>query len=172
MKRGKKLKSLYIFQLSRKGLALSLTGGFFILLWIFILGILVDRYLTRAPLVMKKPPGVHMKIQASDVKKGLSVPKLIFPEVLFEGTTETGRPERFSVQVGAFKDLEAARNVVKILKNKGYHARVASSKNSEEGTWYKVRLGPFETKKGANTFARRIKEVENIKDAFVVRDSK
>ncbi len=113
-----------------------------------------------------------MKIQPSDVKKGVSAPKLIFPEVLFEGTTKTGRPERFCVQVGAFKDLEAARNVVEILKNKGYHAHVASSKNSKEGTWYKVRLGPFETKSGANTFARRMREVENIKDAFVIRDSK
>lgn len=172
MKRGKKLKSLYIFQLTRKGLALSLTGGFLILLWIFILGILVDRYLTRGPLVMRKPPGVHMKIQASDVKKKVSAPKLIFPEVLFEGTTETGRSERFSLQVGAFKDLETARNVVEILKNKGYHARVAILEDSKEGTWYKVRLGPFETKKEANTFARRMKEVENIKDAFVIKDSK
>lgn len=162
------MESLYTFEFTRKSLVLGLVGGFFILLWMFILGVLVGRYLPSPYLVAELPQEYQQEIIRPQVKKDIPKLELTFHETLF--------PEKkrvyFTVQVGAFKKLNSAEHMAQKLKRKGYSAYIATLEMPEKGAWHKVRVGHFGTKQQARTFVSKISKAEDIKGTFIVRETK
>jgi cell division septation protein DedD len=73
---------------------------------------------------------------------------------------------RFTVNVGSFKERVKAERLMNELKDKGYKAFVAEAPIPQKGTWYRVSVGRFPSRKEAQTFAREVKEKEGI-DYFV-----
>lgn len=64
--------------------------------------------------------------------------------------------DHFTVQVGAFKDLESAERMVKNLRDKGYpayHLRVAVP---GKGEWFRVRVGAFDNRPAAETMLKKM----------------
>ncbi|MFQ6077652.1 MAG: SPOR domain-containing protein [Thermodesulfobacteriota bacterium] len=89
-----------------------------------------------------------------------------------EGPKIRGIPERklpigrFTVNIGSFRERTRAERLMNELKAKGYKAFVAEATIPQKGTWYRVSLGRFPSRKEAQTFARAVKEKEGI-DFFV-----
>ena len=80
-----------------------------------------------------------------------------------EGKLPTGR---FTINVASFKERKRADRLVDELKEKGYLAFVAKATIPQKGTWYRVSVGRFSTRKEAQAFARAVKEKEGM-DSFV-----
>lgn len=173
MKGARKLESLYTLEFTRKGLALSLIGGFFILLWMFVLGILVGRYLPPPYLVAELPQEFQQETIGPQVKKEIPRPELSFHETLFPEKDQV-RAIRgyFSVQVAAFKNLETAEDMAQRLRRKGYNAYIATSEIAHKGAWHRVRVGHFETEQRAKAFVSKIGKAEDIKGALIIKETK
>ncbi|MEY4082803.1 MAG: hypothetical protein RL483_172 [Pseudomonadota bacterium] len=62
----------------------------------------------------------------------------------------------YFVQVGAHKTRAAAEAIQKRLQSAGHSVSVSETKNAS-GTWYRVRVGPFDSA-GAKAFADRAKQ--------------
>ena len=68
--------------------------------------------------------------------------------------------QKYSVQVGAFRDRVNAVTYAKQLVEKGYDARVHKTDLAEKGTLYKVLIGKFDQKKEAAQMARTVRMKE------------
>jgi cell division septation protein DedD len=77
---------------------------------------------------------------------------------------------RFTVNVGSFRERVKAERLMNELKDKGYKAFVAEATIPQKGTWYRVSVGRFPSRKEAQTFAREVKEKEGIE--YFVRELK
>jgi rare lipoprotein A len=78
------------------------------------------------------------------------------------GGPEKGPSSDLWIQAGAFKDPEEARTFYRELREDFANVRL-----STDGTWHRVRLGPFDKKKEAQRTQRRL-ESRGI-DAFLTR---
>lgn len=173
MKRSRRLESLYAFEFTRKGLVLSLIGGFFVLLWMFVLGVLVGRYLPPPYLITELPQEFQQETIGPQVKKEIPKPEFTFHETLFKDMDQVRAIQGyFSVQVAAFKDLETAEDMAQRLRRKGYDAYIATSEISEKGAWHRVKVGHFETEERAKAFVSKIHKAEGIKGALIVEETK
>lgn len=74
----------------------------------------------------------------------------------------------FTVQVSAFKDEHAARALVKTLKSQGYQAQVKAEAIPGKGTWYRVRVGRFDSRTSAKKFQKSFSSKEGMA-GFVTR---
>ncbi len=63
----------------------------------------------------------------------------------------------FSVQVGAFADAEAARELAEDLEGAGYPVYVAAPDGAAETQRWRVRVGPVSTRDRAERVARELK---------------
>lgn len=72
---------------------------------------------------------------------------------------------RWAVQVNAFPDEERARNLAERLKGKGYDAYVAVT-NIKGRTWYRVRVGRFQSLDEARKLQETLKSKENFTKAI------
>lgn len=77
----------------------------------------------------------------------------------------------FTVQVGAFRTLEAAERLAARLAGKGYPVFVASVDlgPAGQGIWHRVRVGRFESRGAAEVIAGRLAAAEGL-SAQVVRE--
>ncbi len=66
-------------------------------------------------------------------------------------------PTGFSVQVGAFADAEAARELAEDLEGAGYPVYVAAPEGEAESARWRVRVGPVSTRERAERVARELK---------------
>jgi cell division septation protein DedD len=66
----------------------------------------------------------------------------------------------YTVQLGAYKDASAANAKVKLLKKKGYDARVYSASGRRGGYNYKVHVGTFQSKADAAAEAKKLSASE------------
>lgn len=73
---------------------------------------------------------------------------------------------RFTINVGSFRERVRAERLMKELKTKGYEAFVAEAAVPQKGTWFRVSLGRFPSRGEAQAFAREVKEKEGM-DFFV-----
>ncbi len=65
--------------------------------------------------------------------------------------------DHFSIQVAAVQDIKAAGKLVNELRNKGYHAYQIRSEVAGKGVWYRIRVGGFEDRGGAEKVLRKLK---------------
>jgi cell division septation protein DedD len=64
---------------------------------------------------------------------------------------------RFTVQIGSFPDLVSAQVVEQSLKSKSYPVFIQKAEVPGKGTWYRVRVGQFDTKQEAQQYGDGIK---------------
>jgi DedD protein len=70
---------------------------------------------------------------------------------------------KFTVQVAALNNAEEAREMVNQLRNQGYVAYQITGTAAAKGTWYRVRVGYFQTLPEARQFALAFEKKEKIK---------
>ncbi|HEX3035878.1 MAG TPA: lytic transglycosylase domain-containing protein [Thermodesulfobacteriota bacterium] len=81
--------------------------------------------------------------------------------------------ERFTVQVASFPDVQQAEELKKHLKSKLYPAFIQKVELPDKGTWYRVRVGNFKTKKEATIYGNAIKNTElAVESVLVVMSNK
>ncbi len=78
---------------------------------------------------------------------------------------------KFTVQVASFKRQEDAVEFAQLLQNKGYKVYVMQTEITGKGVWNRVRVGEFETKNEASSYADQLIENEPIIKAFFVAES-
>ena len=78
-------------------------------------------------------------------------------------------PEIHTFQIAAFSSSQQARELINLLKKKGVRDvyQVRTKKKSGE-TWYKIRVGRFDSKENAQMFARQLIEQKTIKNYFII----
>jgi cell division septation protein DedD len=96
------------------------------------------------------------------------------PEVEGEGQGKTqvamveepkgpGKPEGklpkglYTVNIASFRKRDRAQRLIKELEGKGYEAFVEEANIPQKGTWYRVAVGRFPSRKEALAFARELK---------------
>ena len=77
--------------------------------------------------------------------------------------------EIHTFQVAAFTSSKQARELINSLKKKGVRDvyQVRTKRKSGE-TWYKIRVGRFDSKENAQIFARQLIEQKTIKNYFII----
>ncbi|MCK5553620.1 MAG: SPOR domain-containing protein [Deltaproteobacteria bacterium] len=73
---------------------------------------------------------------------------------------------RFTINVASFRKKVRAERFMEKLKKKGYKAFVAEASIPKRGTWYRVSVGRFPSRREAEALARTFKEKEGL-DSFV-----
>ncbi len=78
---------------------------------------------------------------------------------------------KYTVQVASYREKRDARELADRLMRKGYQAFVAEAEVPGKGTWYRVRVGRFGTRKEAASFGENLKRKErSIKTVYVAED--
>ena len=79
------------------------------------------------------------------------------------------KTEIHTFQVAAFTSSKQARELINSLKKKGVRDvyQVRTKRKSGE-TWYKIRVGRFDSKENAQMFARQLIEQKTIKNYFII----
>ena len=92
--------------------------------------------------------------------------KAIDPKEKISGLKKT---EIHTFQIAAFTSSKQARELINLLKKKGVRDvyQVRTKRKSGE-TWYKIRVGRFDSKENAQMFARQLIEQKTIKNYFIV----
>lgn len=77
---------------------------------------------------------------------------------------------RYGLQVISVQGREKAESIARELSGKGYPSpRIVPAELPGRGTWYRVRVGPFETKEEAESWAKQIRDRERMQPQ-IVRD--
>ena len=79
------------------------------------------------------------------------------------------KTEIHTLQVAAFTSSKQARELIDLLKKKGVRDvyQVRTKRKSGE-TWYKIRVGRFDSKENAQRFASQLIEQKTIKTYFLI----
>ncbi len=78
-------------------------------------------------------------------------------------------PGTYSLQVGSFQSRGEASSMIRKLERAGHHTFLVSVNMPERGgIWYRVRVGPFQSKREAWLYKRQFEERERL-PAFVVK---
>ncbi len=118
---------------------------------------------TPASLMGEKPK----KPSPEKTKKINTSPRLEEPPI--PESVPHDEPGVYSLQVGSFQERGDAGEMVKKLQQAGYPSFLVSVNMPDRGgVWYRVRVGPFESKKEVWDQKRLFEEKEQI-PAFVVK---
>jgi cell division protein FtsN len=116
------------------------------------------------PAAKEEPPPTPSKAVAKEVEKAASPAETPTPT-----KTETAANKvndgSWTVQVNAYPDERSAKLLVDQLKNKGYNAKVTEVLNKGK-TWYRVRVGRYDSKEEAKKVEEVLKNNENFSKAF------
>jgi cell division septation protein DedD len=77
-------------------------------------------------------------------------------------------PGVYSLQVGSFDSQDEASEMVRRLRRAGHSSFLVSVTTPDSGRWYRVRVGPFESKVAAWRYKAAFEERERL-PAFVVK---
>jgi cell division septation protein DedD len=77
-------------------------------------------------------------------------------------------PGVYALQVASFENQEEASEMVRRLRRAGHNSFLVSVTTAEQGRWYRVRVGPFESKNKAWRYKQEFEEKERL-PAFVVK---
>lgn len=104
---------------------------------------------------------------ADDPAKSVTALVAVAPDgtAVVRGTVDTDAavtddptlPRRYVVHVASFREEEAARRMVVILRRKGYAAYDILTSVADEGEWYRVAVDRFGDREAAFAFARRLR---------------
>jgi cell division septation protein DedD len=86
---------------------------------------------------------------------------------VLEKLTEA-EPGVYSLQVASFDSQDEASEMVRKLRRAGHDSFLVSVTTSDSGRWYRVRVGPFESKTAAWRYKAAFEERERM-PAFVVK---
>lgn len=92
------------------------------------------------------------------------VTKLDYSKPDFPKTDQGGE---YTVQIGSFQNTDAAYNLEKKLGSKGYPSFVIKAVIPNKGTWYRVRVGTFNSKDKAARYAEKLQKTEGLDYAQV-----
>ena len=83
--------------------------------------------------------------------------------------SDVKKTEIHTFQIAAFTSSKQARELINFLKKKGVRDvyQVRTKRKSGE-TWYKIRVGRFDSKENAQMFARQLIEQKTIKNYFII----
>jgi cell division septation protein DedD len=81
---------------------------------------------------------------------------------------EPGRDGAYTVQVISYDSPEGAEAFAAALRARGHRAFVTTAQVEGRGTVYRVRIGPFETKREAQAYRREFERTERM-NTLVVR---
>lgn len=73
---------------------------------------------------------------------------------------------RYWIQTGSFNLLSGAENSKADLKSKGYQASISTSTVNEK-TWYRLRVGPFESRNEADYYLTKIKGLKQYSESYI-----
>ncbi len=67
---------------------------------------------------------------------------------------------KYTIQISSFLSKKVAKRTVRFYKDKGYPAFIKEYSPSEITTFYRVRIGTFQSKEQAREYGNEIKEKE------------
>ncbi len=82
-------------------------------------------------------------------------------------SNKNGKSKKYTVQVEAFKNQEAAEELKDKLIKKGYKAVVVPSVKNKNTRLYRVLAGEFSTRKEAEIMSIKMRKFEKLQHAFV-----
>ncbi|MBW2334667.1 MAG: SPOR domain-containing protein [Deltaproteobacteria bacterium] len=189
-------KKRHTFQFSFRSLSLLSIGVFFVLGWVFFLGILVGRGLLPNSIenfsfikkkivkdeIEKKNEHVspikidelsfynHLIDKKEDAKKKAPPATLSKNQVKKIEKTKLGQLKQkmrsYSIQVAALKDKAKTKKMVERLTGLGYQAYYYQILINGE-IYYRIRCGPFSTIEKAKQYATRLANKEGFKPFIV-----
>jgi len=91
--------------------------------------------------------------------------------------TEPARPERpnpgessvFTLQVASFETREEAQDFTTDLRAHGHPVFLVRTSTPERGTWFRVRVGPFHSRREATQYQSRFERLERLPTFLVQR---
>jgi len=119
----------------------------------------------QAPVLAEKKPVAPTSIPERKAEKAALPPTVppvaakpaAAPKTVSPAATAPAQKERFTIQVGAFRDAASADGMVDRLRGKGYPAYHLRTELPGKGVWYRVRVGAFVVREGAETMLTRLK---------------
>jgi len=81
----------------------------------------------------------------------------------------TGRKGRYTLQVISYSDPKEAQVFARALRKRGHAAYVTTGTVEGRGTHWRVRIGPFETRQGAQDYRNTFEREEGM-NTFIVRN--
>ena len=79
-----------------------------------------------------------------------------------------GREGEYVLQVVSYRTEDEAESFARALRDKGHDTYVEEADIEDRGRFYRVRIGPFDTRGEALRYRRRFEDAEDM-DTFVVR---
>ena len=108
---------------------------------------------------VKKAVNTEPVVKTEPVKEEKYVAKLDYSKPDFPVTDQGGK---YTVQLGSFQNIDAAYSLEKKLLAKGYPCFVIKAAIPKKGTWYRVRVGTFNTKEKAVLYSEQLKNIEKL----------
>lgn len=79
-----------------------------------------------------------------------------------------GESSIYTLQVASYETREEASDFANDLRSRGHSVFLVRTSTSERGTWYRVRVGPFHSRREATTYQSRFERLERL-PTFLVR---
>ena len=117
-----------------------------------------DIRLPAKPVEEKKAPlPAKAETSTTNKKKPEQTKETAKPTVSVSRKTDKA-PKKLTVQVASVKNVQDADRLIVTLKEKGFQAYMSSATIPGKGTWYRVRVGSYESKTQADQALSRLKE--------------
>jgi cell division septation protein DedD len=162
-------------------LCFGLTGtGFFIWKKMSLAKKEFKREMLQIPVIKANPePDLtfykNLKNKSENEGKKESIVPLIPPPPLQSSKIPSPEGEhrlspRFTLQVASMKDHQKALQLQERLKRKGFPSYIISAQIPDKGIYYRVRIGHYVTKKGAEEVLERLKE-KGEKEGMIAKEN-
>jgi cell division septation protein DedD len=89
------------------------------------------------------------------------------PQKMTKSAKPLNREKYYTIQIGAFRNLEYARDLLEILKKDGLDAYLTIIEGKKRGTFYKVFVGHFKDEKEGTRFLKEKRILNNYPGSFV-----
>ena len=98
---------------------------------------------------VQKPEAARDKSVQSALRRAAAMEGEAIPSGLSDSLEGPGRSGDYTVQVSAFQSMGEAKAYAAGLERKGYKPYVVTATIRNKGTWYRVRVGRFESEHAA-----------------------
>lgn len=135
----------------------------------------VEVTVLKAPKTKAKAAAASSKTTASTKKKAvvsaenmIEKAQKLEPGGLYKMQVLKMTPKGFGVQVAGYSDYQSVVQQLAVIQNNWFKGANVYVDLKDEKPYYKIILGPLNTREEALSYCANIKEKYNIKDAFVV----